>query len=79
MAATKSKPKAKKPAKAKAKKPAKKKTGGYFLTGKAGTRYATGKCKSGHCRLRTKGMKVGDTRKRMSEDGKQKFVITRVP
>lgn len=41
-----------------------------------GTRHATGHCR-GDCRIRTKGMKVGDTRRRISKDGK-KLKITRV-
>ena len=40
-----------------------------------GTRHATGHCK-GECRLRTKGMKVGDVRRRIH--GAKKLKIIRV-
>lgn len=64
MPATKKKSKSKK-------KPAKRK--GTRRT--SGVRHAEGYC--GECRVRTKGMKVGDVRRRISSDGK-KLKVERV-
>ena len=45
-------------------------------TAAMGSRWANARCNA-TCRIRTKGMKVGDTRRRISGDGK-KLKITRV-
>jgi len=41
---------------------------------KAGARHADAYCK-GECRLRTKGMKVNDVRRRVTNDGKKLKII----
>lgn len=41
-----------------------------------GTRYADAYCK-GECRLRTKGMRVGDMRRRVH--GKRRYKVIRLP
>ncbi len=43
-------------------------------TAKTGSRYATGRCR-GQCRIRTTGMRVGETRRRISGDGKKLKII----
>lgn len=63
MPATKKKPKSKSKARSKAKT-------------STGARYATGYCK-GECRLRTKGMRPGDVRRRVL--GKKRFKVIRMP
>lgn len=54
----------------------KKKTAKKSGTTKTGTRYENAMCK-GDCRLRTKGMKVGDTRRRIGPNG-EKLKLIRV-